>query len=314
MRFTPAAIFVLALLALPLLVALFGLGLWSALALVLMLLLWRWAVIVSALTAKPTGPALRLETIGASHYVEKVRWCLDRLGVDYVEQHNLGVIGALFAGRTVPKLHLRTGAVDSTLGNSSDILRYLWGRYATELGDRAAFLEPTKEALALEAQLDRYGALQQQWVYFHILDHRKLTLHAWGAQDPSVPVWQRALARPLFPFFRFFIRRAFRIGRNLNEKTLVRVDEMLAPLEASMADGRQFILGGDRLSYADITLASLSGLWLQPDNYGGGAAGGVRIERDDAPPAMNADIDLWRDKYPRLVDHMQRLYEQERLG
>lgn len=313
MRFTRASIHTIALVLLPLLVAYLGLSIAGALAAVLLLLLWRWAISLLAVTAKPSGPALRLETIGASHYVEKVRWCLDRLGVEYTEQHNLGVIGAFFAGRTVPKLYVRTGAVVSTIGNSPDILRYLWGRYATELGDAASFLAPTREALALEAKLDRYGVLQQQWVYFHILDDRELTLRAWGANDPLVPAWQRLLARPLFPVLRFFIRRTFRIDARRNEKTLARVDAVLGPLEEQMADGRQFILGGDQLSYVDITLAALSVLWLLPENYGGGQASGVRIQREQAPPGMQADIELWRGKYPTLVSHMERLYTQERL-
>ena len=64
---------------------------------------------------------------------------MDRLGVDYTERQNTGVLGVFFVGRTVPKLYVRTGMVTSTIGNSSDILRYLWGRYATEYGARATF-------------------------------------------------------------------------------------------------------------------------------------------------------------------------------
>lgn len=36
-----------------------------------------------------------------SHYVEKVRWSLDRLGVDYEEEHDAGYVGLLLLGRDV---------------------------------------------------------------------------------------------------------------------------------------------------------------------------------------------------------------------
>ena len=72
-------------------------------------------------------PALVLDSISVSHFVEKVRWNLDRAGIDYVENASGGTLGAFFAGRTVPRLRIRTGAVRSQIGNSPEILRYLWG-------------------------------------------------------------------------------------------------------------------------------------------------------------------------------------------
>jgi len=68
----------------------------------------------------------------------------------------------------VPVLHFRTGVVRSSIGNSPEILRYLWGRYGAELGDKTAFLEPDSERLEFEKKIDRIGADLQVWVYFHI--------------------------------------------------------------------------------------------------------------------------------------------------
>ena len=314
MRVTSRTIHTAALLALPLVVAAFGLGLGSAALLLVVLALWRWALVLKDLNAVPAGAALRLETIGVSHFVEKVRWCMDRLGVDYVEEQNVGTLGAFFLGRTVPRLHIRTGIVMSSLGNSPDILRYLWGRYGTEPAGRAAFLEPTPQALELEGQLDRYGHMQQQWVYHHVLAHPGLALRAWGVADPRVPAWQRWLAPPLFPLLRMMIRRSFRLGPGRHEKTLQRIDAVLGPLEQRLADGRRYLLGGDECSYVDITLAALSGLWLLPANYGAGMADGARIDVTDFPAAAQAEIATWRQRYPRLVALMEGLYERDRIA
>jgi len=77
--------------------------------------------------------------------------------VDYEERVSGGTLGAFFRGRTVPQLKAKTGHVVSTIGNSSDILRYVYGRYVATDPQGAAFLEPTAERVALEQRLDRYG-------------------------------------------------------------------------------------------------------------------------------------------------------------
>ena len=98
----------------------------GTIALVLAALAWRWAITLSGILAPARVPELELETIAASHFVEKVRWCMDRLGVEYSERQMVGVLGVFFTGRSVPQLKIRTGLVRSTIGNSPEILRYLW--------------------------------------------------------------------------------------------------------------------------------------------------------------------------------------------
>ena len=38
---------------------------------------------------------MRLETLTYSHYSERVRWCLDLIGEEYEEEHNVGILGLL---------------------------------------------------------------------------------------------------------------------------------------------------------------------------------------------------------------------------
>ena len=299
--------------ALPLIVAGFGLSLWAAISLVVAALLWRWALSLSLLTAPPDYPELELETISASHFVEKVRWCMDRLGVDYREQPVGGTLGAFFLGRTVPVLKFRTGAVRSSIGNSAEILRYLWGRYSVEQADRAGFLEPTPERLEFEQQLDRCGVSLQVWVYHHILPHKEISLRAWGCDNPAIPGWQKLALKAFFPLLRFLIRRAFRITQARYENARQHIDSVLADVESRLSDGRQSILGGDTLNYTDLTYAAIMGLWLQPDGYGGGKADSVGIDSGRLPERMAADIRQWRNAYPAASEFMENLYRTERL-
>jgi len=296
----------------PIVVAWFGLSVAGALFLVLLLLLWRWIIVLSGFAIPEKTPELVLAAISASHFVEKVRWCMDRLGVDYVEQTSGGTLGAFFRGRTVPQLKMRTGSVQSSIGNSAEILRYLWGRYAVEDPDGARFLEPTKERVELESRLDRYGVNLQVWIYYHLLDDRELTLRAWGGDNPATPSWQRQALKLLFPVLRLLIRKSFRITEASYQRAVSHIDELLAEVSSRLDDGRKSLLGGDARNYTDFAFAAMTGVWLMPPGYGGGKADAVRIERDRAPADMQRDIAAWLSAYPASASFVEQLYAEER--
>jgi len=296
---------------LPIFVAWRGLGVATTIALVAMLLGIRWLIVLSGIVAPERTPPIILDTISASHFVEKIRWCMDRLGLDYAERVSGGTLGAFFLGRTVPQLRIRTGLVQSVIGNSPEILRYLWGTYGAA-DERASFLEPLPERLELEKRLDRYGVNLQVWVYHHILGDRHLTLHAWGVDNPLVPWWQRQLLRLLFPLLALLIRRAFSTTHENYARAVQHIENLLTDIDTRLADGRRSILGGDAINYTDIAFAAMSGLWLQPEGYGGGMADTVRIARDTTPPAMRADIERWIEDHPKSTALIERMYKHAR--
>ena len=296
----------------PLIVAWFGLSVPAAVLLVLLLLLWRWLVVLSGWVMPADVPELILVTISASHFVEKVRWSMDRLGLDYTEKASGGALGAFFRGRTVPQLKFRTGGVQSSIGNSAEILRYLWGRYSVDDPAAAAFLEPTRERIDYESKLDRYGIALQVWVYYHILNDRDVTLQAWGANSPATPLWQRPLLRLLFPVLRLLIRKSFRITEDNYARAVARIDEVLSEANGWLESGRRSLLGGDERNYTDYAFAAMTGLVLMPPGYGGGKADAVRLGRDEVPEGMRQDIEGWEKRHARAVGFVTDLYAAER--
>ena len=301
-------------LLLPVIVAAFGLSTWSAVALVILALLWRWAIVMLGWRAPHTGPDLVLETIAPSHFVEKVRWCMDRLGVDYEERQWAGTLGAFYKGRTVPLLHVRTGAVWSHIGNSAEILRFLWGTHAAVEPQQASFLEPTRERLEFEAEIDRCGRSLQVWVYYHLQDRVDLLRRVWGAENPDVPRWQRQSLRLLAPLQMALIRSAFQTTQAHYRKSCARIEELLEKVETKLADGRESILGGSGINYTDIAFAAIVGLALRPDGYGGGAADTSILEHEDLPANMRDDIERWQHDNPRTTGFVTGLYSKERKG
>lgn len=298
----------------PVAVAWYELSVAAAIGTVLLLLLGRWFVALSGIVAPEKTPEFVLSTISISHFVEKVRWCMDRAGIEYAEKVTGGTLGAYFAGRTVPLLKVRTGRALSVIGNSPDILRYLYGRLVAEKPEQAEFLRPTPERAELEKRLDRYAVNLQVWVYYHLLQDRALTLHAWGANNPATPRWQRPLLRLLFPLLARLIRFSFSVNDANYEKAVRRIDELLADINGELADGRQSIVDGNDLNYTDFAFAAFTGVWLMPAGYGGGKAEAVHIERGTTPAGMQRDIESWITAYPAVVDFVEELYSNHRFS
>lgn len=306
-----ALVHTIALFLLPIVVAAFGWSALTAVLLVLLMLVWRWVISLSTFVKPEQVPAVVLETISVSHFAEKVRWNMDAAGIDYVERTAGGTLGAFYTGRTVPRLKMTTGAVRSQIGNSAEILRYLWGAYSGADPEKTRHLEPTPERTDLEQRLDRYGASLQTWIYSHVLADRALTLRAWGAEDPRVPAWHRWLLKALFPIQVFLIRRSFRLSTKSYEKACERIADLLDSIETELADGRRSILGGER-NFTDYAFAALSGPWLQPAGYGAGKADGVRFDRDRMPAGMREDVERWCEDHPNVVKWIEKLYAEER--
>ncbi len=300
-------------LALPIVVAAFGWSWPTAVLWVLIALIWRWALAVVGIQKPEHGETIILESISASHFVEKTRWCLDRLGVDYREKPSGGIIGVLFTGRTVPRLSFRSGVVRSSIGNSAEILRFLWGHYSVSHAESARFLEPTEARLELERRLDKYGAHLQVWVYYHLLQHRELSVRVWGIDDPNVPGWQRLLLRPMFPVYAAFLKKVFHITDEHYQKAFGRIKELLADIETQLADGRKNLFDEPESNFVDVTFAALSGLWLMPSQYGGGRATSCLVARNRLPGPMQDDIEQLMEEHPRATELIQRLYAEERL-
>ena len=296
----------------PVVVAWFGLSVAAAAGLVVLLLLCRWLITLSGIVAPERTPELELAVMAASHYVEKVRWTMDRLGIDYVEKTSAGTLGVWFRGRSVPQLKVRTGIVRSSIGNSSDILRYLYGRYLHQDPDKLAFLEPTAERVELEQRLDIYGRHLQVWVYCHILDERDRCLHAWGVDDPATPGWQRVVLRALYPVLKVLMRYSFKINDAHYARVVERIEALLSDLEADLADGRASLLGGETPNYTDIAFAAFTGLWLMVPGYGGGKADKVRLERELAPQSLRDEVERWSASYPRVVTFVEQQYDGRR--
>ena len=102
-----------------------------------------------------------------SHYVEKTRWCLDKSGIKYEEEKDIGIFGIIILGRPVPVLNIPGKLI--SISNSSDILKYLYGHVKGIDEEKAKFLEQSPKSNEMEEKIDLMGRRVRTWVYYNVI-------------------------------------------------------------------------------------------------------------------------------------------------
>lgn len=230
---------------------------------------------------------LRLLTIPMSHYCEKARWGLERLGLAYREERHLQLFHypysyRLSGGPNVPVL-CDHGQV---VADSTRILQHL-DRYA-EPQQRLYPEDPTarREVEAWEERFDEeLGVDARRWVYHHFLPHPVAALRTAGQ---GVPRWEILLAPLSLPFMLLLMSVLLRPSVKRVAAGLDRSRTLVAQLDRLLADGRRYLVG-DRFSAADLALASLMAPYVLPEQYG------IRLPRlDEVPAAMAKTVAEFR--------------------
>ena len=91
---------------------------------------------------------------------------MDKCGMQYEEEKDIGIFFVMLTGRMVPTL--RIPGKDINISNSSDILRYLYGHVKGQDESKAKFLEPTPQSVQLEEKVDKIGYHMRAWLYYHV--------------------------------------------------------------------------------------------------------------------------------------------------
>ncbi|MEO8877325.1 MAG: glutathione S-transferase family protein [Polyangiaceae bacterium] len=245
---------------------------------------------------------MKLVTIGFSHYNEKARWALDRMGVEYTEEAHapLGHFLAIkLAGgkKTLPVLVTDDGVFD----DSTDILKYV-----DPFGPEEARLYPEdpgarREVEDLETLFDeKLGGEVRRWVYSWIIDEVPLLKSIF---EGSMTKGERALRRVIVPAARLGIKRGMKITPKLRESRMEKIRAIYDSVEKRLEAGKYLV--GDRFSAADLTLAALSvPALLPPEN------GWPSPPLSEFPEGMQKQIaDL---RATKVGAHAMRMYREER--
>jgi len=240
-------------------------------------------------------------TIPLSHYCEKARWALDRLGLSYREEPHAPLLHMLATrrhhGRSVPIL-LHEG---KCLADSTAILEHAdaFGG-GDRLYPRDAVLR--QEVSALEEQFDtELGPHVRRWAYLDLLSKPALLRDVWSRGVPKV----ESLLMPLvIPAARRLVRSAYKVTTEGARRSLERVRESFRSVDQRLADGRTYLVGG-RFTAADLAFAALAAPALLPAQ-----CRAVHPAIGELSSDMQQEIAAFRQT--KAGQFALRLFEQER--
>lgn len=237
-----------------------------------------------------------LLTIAYSHYCEKARWALDRSGLEYREESHLPLFHIFYnrkhqARRTVPALVTPQGV----LKDSADILAYA--------DQQGAELYPTplrSEILSWEHRFNEVlGPCVRTWAYAWIKDRTDLLESLIAHGKPL----ERKLVTPLLPRLVQQIARMYRVYPGCEAPMEREINAIWQQTDHLLK--QQPYLVGRQFTAADLTLAALGGILVQPPEYG------FRYpELARYPEAMQSKMLAWRDS--PTGQHILRLYSEYR--
>ena len=231
---------------------------------------------------------LRLVTIPISHYCEKARWALERVGMPYREERHVQGVHQIVAwhaggGVTVPVLVTPDGAI----GESAEILA--WVDEHTPPEHRLFPAEPGERdgVERLCRRLDEgLGPRGRRLMYVHMLADPKLALRF---NNAGVPGWEDRFIRYGWPLAQRYVRRVLGIRPGIEVGDEAAVFAELDHVAALLSDGRPYLCG-ERFGAADLTFAALSASVIVPPVYGAPLP-----QPDVLSPRMAALVDRARE-------------------
>ena len=197
---------------------------------------------------------------------ELTRFVLDQQGVAYRERPHVAIVANLIAyarARTI-NLPVLSGPVPAIAGARPVID---WSEARSSPARRLIPAEPVLaaevEALWKRANGD-LAAATAAFAYFHLLPRRDIMIMPLSRGAPG---WEILATRLAYPVFRGFIAKVLGLGEAKAAASLAVIHAVFAECDARLADGRTF-LTGDRLTLADIAMATAAAPLLLPAGYG----------------------------------------------
>jgi len=219
----------------------------------------------------------RLITIPMSHYCEKARWGLERLGIGYREERHLQGFHYprtwwISRGPNVPVLV----DGDAVVTDSTEILKYL-DRYAP--AGMELYPSDPVECARVDEWEDLFdevvGVESRRWVYSHFTAEPLRALRiAWQ----GTPFAEKPLAPFAYPMLRVLIAVLVNPRSAHVEAGLDAVRGIVRRTDTLLAEGQPYLLG-TRFTAADLALACMLAPLVLPENYG------IRLPQIEEMPA-----------------------------
>jgi glutathione S-transferase len=231
-----------------------------------------------------SNPVLYIFAI--SHFCEKARWALDYLGVDYdlkfVAPGEHGKIAKELgaAGSSVPYL-----SVDGqVIQGSPEIIDWADG---VAVGEHLTPGDNREACLQIEKRIgDVAGVHIRRFYYSEALVEHPETVRPIFTKD--LPILKKVMISLAWSKIRGIMIRRMDLGPAQGLESREIVERELDWIDALLADRRQYLVG-DRLSRADIAVASILAPLVKPAQH-------PTYARIKHPPRLAGDVAGWNQR------------------
>ncbi|MGL6345263.1 MAG: glutathione S-transferase family protein [Waterburya sp.] len=212
-------------------------------------------------TANKNKPLLI--AIAISHYCEKVRWAMDYLDIDYVEEDHAPLFHRQYTSRhqgtTVPVLVTH----EQALVDSRDIMHYL----DTVAVDKQLYpqdVELRHQVETLEELFDqKLGVATRNWGYYYAIQQPWKLAIAWGI---NAPLREKIKCMIAFPKLPGLLKQYYNVTEASKDNALKDIKEVFTVVNQRLNSGQQYLIGNN-LSSADITFAALASPVIRPEYH-----------------------------------------------
>ena len=197
---------------------------------------------------------------------ELTRFVLDQHGVPYEETPHIVLVSNLIAKFRAGTLTLPViSGLGATVAGARPIIDWSEARCppARRLVPTGPAQAATAERLWQRANTD-LAAATAAFAYFHLLPHREIMI---VPLSRGAPGWEVFATKYAYPVFTWFIGKVLGLSAETAETSLAVIRAVFAECDALLADGRTY-LTGDRLTLADIAMATGAAPVLLPEGYG----------------------------------------------
>ncbi len=250
-----------------------------------------------------------LITLLPSADVDLGRWLLSHYGVSYTERPHAPIFHVLAlkswgVGKDDYPLFVQDG---QKYGGIDKMLALLDGAAPAAL---KLVPDPDKEPeLAKQAEDLQYYARWKMghdvvlWSYWNFLKYKSVV---WPSISYKVPWYEKLICLLAFPAIRALMYKGLKLDQAVADKALAEVQAGFDKFDAVLADGREY-LAGDRLTFADLALATSAGPMVLAQGYHGMLPNQARC-----PDYMQKVYAELRQRPTGL--HVQRIYDRHRAA
>jgi cytochrome P450/glutathione S-transferase len=245
-------------------------------------------------------------SLGVGGVDEIARWVLDRNGIAYHDEVRAPYIATEVINELTGQVGIGNGPVlvktDAVLFRTDSVVRYYEGRCPPPL--RLIPADDTRQRVFdLYTLFSRdLNDVVQKYLLSRLLPEPALARAVFGRR---APLGDRARWRVFYPFLHGRLSALLNLPAYTAAELFDEIKKAFGRVGALLSDGRRYLVGGDRLTLADVAFTAVAAPMILPEEFGG-----VCPRVEDIPDDYRRDVFALRET--AAGQFVLRVYQEDR--